>query len=433
MRMAVTDVYFMCDGRWYIQTDGVAMGSSLAVILANIWMKSFEVRISRQPPDNFNSNGSQDSYPCGTCMLEVLDEGFSICCDDCDRWFHLKCTNLTIRQLKGMDDNYWNCGCGAVSSRPKAKIFGRYVDDILRSVKVAETDRLLSYVNTLHPNLEFTIWLQLNGTLPFLDMLIRQSGRTISTEWYSKPTDTGLTLGFHACAPTKYKRNIVKGTLHRIDHSTSTWEAFDRVLRKAKNDWEANQFSPAFYETIVTDSLLKIKENHDTTTQATTNSVKPESIEKPVIRLQYRGKVSNIFAKRLQNCGISTIFTTRKLRTCLPTLKTDFPRYLTSRVVYEICCPGCNSCYVGPTVRHLITRKIEHLRDSAPVGSHLKECGADKSAVEARILDRCLDTNKLLTLEALYISRKRPALNTREEYRQRYLTVKMWGFLSPFV
>ena len=68
MRMAVTDVYFLCDGRWY-------------------------------------------------------------------RWFHLKCTNLTIRQLKGMDDNYWNCGCGAVSSRPKAKVFGRYVDDILRLVK----------------------------------------------------------------------------------------------------------------------------------------------------------------------------------------------------------------------------------------------------------------------------------------------------------
>ena len=138
-------------------------------------MKSFEERISRQPPDNFNSNGSQDSYPCGTCMFEVLDEGFSICCDDCDRWFHLKCSNLTIRQLKGMDDNYWNCGCGAVSSRPKAKIFGRYVDDILRSVKVAEIDRLLSYVNTLHPNLAFTIELQLNGTLPFLDMLMCQS------------------------------------------------------------------------------------------------------------------------------------------------------------------------------------------------------------------------------------------------------------------
>ena len=36
MRLAVTDVYFMCDGRWYNQTDGVAMGSSLAVIVANI-------------------------------------------------------------------------------------------------------------------------------------------------------------------------------------------------------------------------------------------------------------------------------------------------------------------------------------------------------------------------------------------------------------
>ena len=83
MRMAVTNVYFMCDGRWYIQTDGVAMGSSLAVILANIWMKSFEERISRHPADNFNSNGSQDSYPWGKCILEILDEGFSNCCGDC--------------------------------------------------------------------------------------------------------------------------------------------------------------------------------------------------------------------------------------------------------------------------------------------------------------------------------------------------------------
>ena len=300
-----------------------------------------------------------------------------------------------------MDDNYWNCGCGAVWSRPKAKIFGRYVVDILRSVMVAEIDRLLPYVNTLHQNLDFTIELQLNGTLPFLDMLIRQSGRTISTEWYSKPKDTGLTLVFHACAPTKYKRNIVQGTVHRIDHSTSTWEAFDKGLRKAKNDWEANQFSPAFYQTIVTDSLLKIKKNLDTITQATTNSIKPERIEKPVILLQYREKVSDIFAKRLQNCGISTIFTTRKLRTCFHTLKTNFPRYLTSRVVYEISCAGCNSCYVGQTIRHLITRKIDHLRDSVRVGNHLKECGADKAAVEARILDRCLDTNKFLTLKAL--------------------------------
>ena len=175
----------------------------------------------------------------------------------------------------------------------------------------------------------------------------------------------------------------------------------------------------------MTDSLLKIKENQDTTTQATTNSIKPESIEKPVIPLQYRGKGSDFFAKRLQNWGISTIFTTRKLRTCLPTLKTDFTRYLTSRVVYEISCPGCNSCYVGQTVRYLITRKTDYLRDSAPIGSRLKECGADKAGVEARILDRCLDTNKFLTLEALYISRRTPAFNTCEEYRQRYLTVKL--------
>ena len=39
MHIAGSQVYFMCNERWYAQKDGLAMGASLDVILANLWLK----------------------------------------------------------------------------------------------------------------------------------------------------------------------------------------------------------------------------------------------------------------------------------------------------------------------------------------------------------------------------------------------------------
>ena len=36
LKLAVTNVHFICNGIWYVQSDVVAMGSSLAVLLANV-------------------------------------------------------------------------------------------------------------------------------------------------------------------------------------------------------------------------------------------------------------------------------------------------------------------------------------------------------------------------------------------------------------
>ena len=40
--MAVSDVHFKCNDTWYVQKDGLAMGESLALILANLWLKDYE-------------------------------------------------------------------------------------------------------------------------------------------------------------------------------------------------------------------------------------------------------------------------------------------------------------------------------------------------------------------------------------------------------
>ena len=302
-----------------------------------------------------------------------------------------------------------------------AQLFRRYVDDIIRSIKETEIERLLEVSNRLHRNLEFTIEREVNNSIAFLDLYITRDNRKVTTSWYNKPTDTGVQLNYHACAPTKYKRNIVEGSVHRIHHTTSTWEAFNDGIEKLKKLLESNQYPPTFYQPIIRDTITKIV----APSPQTTNTAEETRQGRNVFITQYRGRISDELSKKIRKVvKVSVIFTTRKLKTCLPSLKAPVPMELKSCVVYQITCSGCNSCYVGQTARHLRTRLSEHRRPTAPVGGHLAEC-AGRDNFQLKILGGSCNLVKLLTLEALFISRLKPDLNSREEYRQRPLTIRL--------
>ena len=113
----------------------------------------------------------------------------------------------------------------------------------------------------------------------------------------------------------------------------------------------------------------------------------------------------------------------RNLRSCLATLNSSFDRDLKSHVVYEIKYNGCGSIYVGQTSRHVTTGITEQEKDSQ-VGQHLIECRGAKNDIEWKILDPCWTVEKLMIIEAIYISMLKPALNTRDEYMGWELTLK---------
>ena len=76
---------------------------------------------------------------------------------------------------------------------------------------------------------------------------------------------------------------------------------------------------------------------------------------------QNREKFTQNFESRLkQLCDIQIIFPTRKLRTCLPTLKLSFNKNLKSHELYRFTCNGCSFNYVGQTSRYITTRISEH-------------------------------------------------------------------------
>ena len=53
-----------------------------------------------------------------------------------------------------------------------ACLYERYMDDVLSAVKKDSVDEQLELINSLHPCLQFTYELEIDGQLPFLDRLI---------------------------------------------------------------------------------------------------------------------------------------------------------------------------------------------------------------------------------------------------------------------
>ena len=49
--MAVSEVHFECNETWFVQKIRLAMGASLAVILANIWLKEYEQALKMEIPE----------------------------------------------------------------------------------------------------------------------------------------------------------------------------------------------------------------------------------------------------------------------------------------------------------------------------------------------------------------------------------------------
>ena len=66
----------------------------------------------------------------------------------------------------------------------------------------------------------------------------------------------------------------------------------------------------------------------------------------------------------------------------------------------------------------------EYQKKDSQVGQNLTECCGATNDIEWKTLEACLTLEKLLTIEAIYISKLKMALNIRDENKGRELTLK---------
>ena len=327
-----------------------------------------------------------------------------------------------------------------------ACLYERYMDDVICVVNKSEVNDRLSMINSLHPCLKFTHELENNGQIPFLDMLICNQNGKLSSKWYRKPTDTGLTLNFHALAPLKYKKSVISSFIYRIYRASSNWQNFHDGITQALKTLEDNQYPSSFIMPIVKKVVERLvcpeSDECGSESESESNEVimqtDPDAClftlkenEKFLFCVQYRGKPTDQLAhsfKRI-NAPCRVIMKTKKIKSFLPPLKPVVSKMLRSAVVYKIDCPGCDSSYVGFTSRHLQQRVCEHLGKNGVIRGHINQClplplDIENFEKQVNVLATSNSIIKLMTLEALFIKQFHPVLNTKDEYKSRTLTLK---------
>lgn len=77
---------------------------------------------------------------------------------------------------------------------------------------------MLDTFNGYNPHIQFTVEIENNNPLPFLDMLlVRHEDQNISTEWYQKPIASGRFLNYLSAHPPHQKLNMAANFISRVN------------------------------------------------------------------------------------------------------------------------------------------------------------------------------------------------------------------------
>ena len=238
-------------------------GHLLPFFLANLWLKQYKTALSRDIPKMFWPEKDLNGI-CPECNKKVTYRSNGVECEGCLNWYHVKCGDISDDAYRNISEIVWYCRkCVAISEKNKsvqqAKLFLRYVDDIVRKVK-GDPEKVRRAANLLHPNLQLTIETpNTNEKLAFLNLQISiDKSRKINCGWYQKPTDTGGLLNFRSCALLQYKRSVIEGTAHRVFRSMSTWEEYDKAMKINREQCLDNQHPESCSSRVASHALEKI-------------------------------------------------------------------------------------------------------------------------------------------------------------------------------
>ena len=229
-------------------------------------------------------------------------------------------------------------------------VWKRYVDDTFVIAPLDRTDQLLSHLNSLRPTIRFTVELEVDNTIAFLDTLVhRETDGSLTTTVYRKPTHTDQYLAYDSHHPESVKRGVAKCLFDRASRLVTKPRCTASEKRHVHAALTANGYPTPFIR-----RSSRPKVNADT-----------ERVEyKSFAVLPFMDGVSGQLRRILEGHGIRTVFrSSTTLRNHLVHPKDPVPPGRRGGVVYEIPCGECDQVYIGETGRPIGERIKEHQRD----------------------------------------------------------------------
>ncbi|KAJ4427431.1 hypothetical protein ANN_25053 [Periplaneta americana] len=242
----------------------------------------------------------------------------------------------------------------ATTRRPEC--WFRYVDDtfvVWRHGEPALRD-FLNHLNGVHKQIQFTMELESDGRLPFLDVLVhRKPDGTLGHSVYRKPTHTDRYLHKSSNHHPGQKRAMMKTLIERAQKISEPQHLRQEMahLRAAlsSNGYSAPEIRRAMHPRR---DLNGPSQSHTLVQQK----------KKGTVFLPYHQNVTDRIGKILKRHDVDTVFLpTQQVRNMLRSVK-DKRDKLVAAGVYRIPC-SCGAVYIGTTQRSVKTRLVEHERN----------------------------------------------------------------------
>ena len=193
LELALKDSYFRATGNLYKQIDGLAMGSPLAPVIANIFLCNLE--------NQFLDNCTSQTKP----------------------FFYRRYLDDTFILFK----------------------------------TATEAVKFHDYCNQIHPNIKFTTENEENGKLSFLDVTVMKEDGRFNTSVYRKPSFTGKGTNFFSFIFQKYKLCAIKTLLYRAYKISSTAFQFQIEIKFLRNYFLSNNYPNKVFNSVLLKFLSK--------------------------------------------------------------------------------------------------------------------------------------------------------------------------------
>lgn len=125
----------------------------------------------------------------------------------------------------------------------RPSIYGRYVDDLFIEAKDQQHLQRLCEALANNSCLNFSIECHANGSLPFLDVLVKPEVNRFVNSVYVKDTNVGRCLNAEGECPTSYKKSVIRSYVNRVFSHCSSWSLLHNELQRLQQVLVNNGFS----------------------------------------------------------------------------------------------------------------------------------------------------------------------------------------------
>nr|XP_018896529.1 PREDICTED: uncharacterized protein LOC109030153 [Bemisia tabaci] len=294
--------------------------------------------------------------------------------------------------------------CRAIKEYPKIfQHWSRFVDDVLEILKKHHINEALTILNSYHEKIQFTLEVEEEQKLPFLDLIVHRDKDNLKFGIYRKPTSTETYINNRAFNHRPHKLAAFNFMLHRTNSIPLNETDYKIEIEKILEIAEKNSFNKG--------EIKKLNEKvKQRTLNKETSKLNIEKAEMRFKKLSYHPKYAPAFRRIFEKFNIKLSFTNRF------NVAQQFSRKIENRRpdneekgIYQINCTECNKFYIGQTSRSLKVRAQEHKRcvrnrqtEKSAVALHYWEEGHEIS-FEPKLLRKVTEKNKLDIWESIYM------------------------------